>query len=48
MDPYDDYGSRLTGKASAMPKKKLECRRGWCLKCEDVHEDVNLKGGVMS
>ena len=48
MDPYDDYGSRLTGRALPMLKKKVECRKGWCLKCKDVHEDVDLKRGVMS
>ena len=45
MDPYDNYGSRLTGRAVPMPRKKQECRKGWCLKCKDVHEDVNRKGG---
>ena len=48
MDPYDNYGSRLTGKAVPMPKKEQECRKGWCNKCKDVHEDVDLKRGVMS
>ena len=43
-------GSRLRaqGAAEPMPKVKLKCRTGWCLKCQDVHEDVNPKGGVMS
>ena len=48
MDPYDNYGTRLMGKAMPMPKKIEECRKGWCGKCKDVHGDVNLKGGVMS
>ena len=48
MDPYDNYMSRLMGKALPMLKKKLECRIGWCLKCKDVHEDMNLEKGVMS
>ena len=45
MDPYDNYGSRMMGKAVPMPKKKKECWKGWCGKCKDVHEDVDLRGG---
>lgn len=48
MDPYDNYGSRLMGKAIPMPKKKVECRKGWCSRCKDVHKDMDLKRGVMS
>ena len=42
MDPYDNYGSRMTGKAVPMPEKKKECRKGWCNRCKDVHGDVDL------
>ena len=48
MDPYDNYGSRLKGKAAPMPKKERKCKKGWCMDCKDVHRDMNLKGGVMS
>jgi len=42
MDPHDNYGTRLTGKAIPMPRKIVECRKGWCNKCKDVHGDVDL------
>jgi len=42
MDPYDNYGSRLMGTAAPMPRKQEKCRKGWCLRCKDVHRDVDL------
>lgn len=39
---------RPKGTAEPMPENLPKCRKGWCPRCNDVHEDVNLKGGVMS